>query len=202
MRRRIAIIGGGSVGRALAGGFSRTGHDVVLGVRDPSRPDHQGDGWTTATPAAASSGADVVVLAVPVDALADVVPALELRPGQVAVDATNAVRTPVPAGFGTVGEFVGSLLPAGVHLVKAFDTIGAEHLGHGHVGDAAAFLPVAGDEAGRATVVELARGLGFDVADLGGREAIVHVEAHAALWIHLAFRCGWGREFGFSVARS
>ena len=41
----------------------------------------------------------------------------------------------------------------------------------------------------------------FDVADLGGPEAIRIVEDHARLWIHLAFRCGWGRSFGFTVAR-
>jgi hypothetical protein len=27
------------------------------------------------------------------------------------------------------------------------------------------------------------------------------VEDAARLWIHLAFRCGWGRDFGFGVLR-
>ena len=48
---------------------------------------------------------------------------------------------------------------------------------------------------------ELAAGLGFEVADLGDRGAFGLVEAHARLWIHLAFACGWGREFGFAVVR-
>jgi NAD(P)-dependent dehydrogenase (short-subunit alcohol dehydrogenase family) len=42
---------------------------------------------------------------------------------------------------------------------------------------------------------------GFDVADLGGREHIALVEDHARLWIHLAFRRGWGRQFAFTVTR-
>ncbi len=64
--------------------------------------------------------------------------------------------------------------------MKAFNTIGAEHLAEGGIE---------------------ARSLDFDVADLGGPEATRIAEDHARLWIHLALRCGWGRSFGFTVAR-
>jgi hypothetical protein len=47
----------------------------------------------------------------------------------------------------------------------------------------------------------LARAIGFDVADLGGPECVGMVEDAARLWIHLAFRAGWGRDFGFGVLR-
>lgn len=203
MKQRVAIIGGGSVGSALALGLHRAGHGVVVGVRDPADPKYAALGASVplVAPVAAAEGADVVVLAVPVDALATTVPALGLRAGQIVVDATNAVRTPVPEGFSTVGAFVASLVPAGVPVVKAFDTIGAEHLATGSVGGRPAFLPVAGDDQGRAVVVALAADLGFAVADLGGPEAVALVEAHAALWIHLAFRAGWGRDFGFVAVR-
>ena len=33
---KIAIIGAGSVGSALARGWARKGHNLLLGVRDPS----------------------------------------------------------------------------------------------------------------------------------------------------------------------
>ncbi len=149
--------------------------------------------------AAAVSGAAVVILAVPVPALAAVVPTLGLTTGQIVVDATNAVRILVPDGKPTVGDHVASLLPAGVLLVKAFNTIGAEHLGTGRIDGAAAFLPIAGDEAGLVLVAELAADIGFDVAELGDRSAFGIVEDHARLWIHLAFARGWGRNFGFVV---
>jgi predicted dinucleotide-binding enzyme len=87
-------------------------------------------------------------------------------------------------------------------VAKAFNTVGAEHLGNGRTDHGAVFLPVAGDPEAVAAVVALAAGLGFDVVDLGGREQFGMVEDHARLWIHLAFRCGWGRQFAFTVARS
>ncbi len=195
---RIAVIGAGSVGRALAGAFERAGHDVVVGVRDPADPKHAGLGHELATPGAAAIGAAVVVLAVPAPTLPEVVPTLDLQPGSVVADATNAVGSPPPGGFATVGALVASLVPQGVAVVKAFDTIGAEHLATGTVDGTPAFLPIAGDPAGTPVVAALAAELGFDVVDLGGPEAIAIVEDHARLWIHL-MRTGWGRHFGFAV---
>jgi predicted dinucleotide-binding enzyme len=191
----IGIIGAGSVGRALGRGLADAGHQVLFGVRRPDDPRHGDlDGVVAIDQAGRSS---IVLLTVPADAVGEVVASLGLSAGQVLVDVTNAVRTPVPAGFDTMGGYVASLVPAGVAVVKAFNTIGAEHLRSGRFGDQAAFLPIAGDPAGVDVVLPLAEQLGFSPAALGGRETFGLVEAHAAMWIHLAFRCGWGRSFGF-----
>jgi 8-hydroxy-5-deazaflavin:NADPH oxidoreductase len=203
MNRNVVVVGAGPVGTALGRGLERCGHTVSLAVRDPS--DGKYDDLRTEhalRPLADDLASEhVVVLAVPAPALADVVPGLALRPGQVVVDATNAVRSPLPDGFDSVGSYVASLLPDGVDVVKAFNTIGAEHLSSGRVGGTAVFLPMAGDERGRGVVAELATAMGFEPADLGGREMIGMVEDHARLWIHLAFACGWGRQFGFTAIR-
>ena len=119
--------------------------------------------------------------------------------GQVVADATNAVRAPVPDGHDTMGDLVAALVPDAVAVVKAFNTIGAEHLGDGRFGEQRAFLPIAGDQEGVEAVLPLAEQLGFDAVALGGREAFGMAEDHARLWIHLAFVCGWGRGFGFAV---
>ena len=201
--RSVAVVGAGKVGVALAGGLLAAGHRVALGVRDPDNPKHEPLRSTLSLTSQneAAGGAEVVVLAVPATALGEVVPSLGLRSGQVIADATNAVREPIPRDFETVGAFVVSLVPDGVAVVKAFNTIGAEHLGDGRFGERAAFLTIAGDDAGRPVVSALASDLGFEVAELGGRERFGMVEDHARLWIHLAFGCGWGRDFGFTVAR-
>lgn len=197
----IAVIGAGSVGTAVGTGLAGLGHDVVFGVREPADERHAQRG-RVARPAEAVATADVVVLAVPADAVPDVVPQLSMRAGQVVIDATNAVRTIVPDGHATMGALVASLLPDGVHLAKAFNTVGAEHLGDGRTAQGGVFLPIAGDPVAVETVQRLATGLGFDVAVLGGREQFGMVEEHARLWIHLAFARGWGRSFAFTVARS
>lgn len=194
---RIAVIGAGSVGRGLAAATADLGHDVTVGVRDPDDPRHA-DLPNRAVPGGAADGADLVALAVPAAAVAAAVAGLTLASPAVVVDATNAVGGPPPEGFDTMGAFTRSLVPEGVAVVKAFNTIGAEHLTTGRVGDIPAFLPIAGDPSGTEVVLPLARAMGFDAVDLGGPEAIRLVEDHARLWIHL-MRTGWGRGFGFAV---
>lgn len=194
---RIAVIGAGSVGRNLAAATRALGHDVVVGVRDPDDPRHA-DLASKATPAAAAAGADLVVLAVPASAVAAAIDGLPLAPPTVVVDATNAVGAPPPDDFPTMGAYTRSLVAPEVAVVKAFNTIGAEHLVAPVVDGSPAFLPIAGDPAGVEVVEALARDLGFDVAALGGHDAVPLVEDHARLWIHL-MRTGWGRGFAFGV---
>lgn len=137
-------------------------------------------------------GADLVVLAVPAGAVAHALEGLVLAPPTVVVDATNAVGGPPPDGHPTMGAHTRSLVPDGVAVVKAFNTIGAEHLATGQVGGTPAFLPIAGDPTGVEIVLPLARAMGFDAVALGGPDAVPLVEDHARLWIHL-MRTGWGR---------
>ncbi len=203
--QRVAVIGPGKVGSQLVRGFARAGHHVTVGARDAAKASE-----LTALarvevldPGGAAAAADVVVLAVPVRALAEALEGLGDLSGKVLVDATNAVSDAcvlAVEGYETVSDYIAERAP-GAAVVKAFNTIGSEHLADGTIGGHAVFLPVAGDDRGRAAVVALAESLGFDVADLGGRDAVTIVENAARLWIHLAFRCGWGREFGFGVLR-
>lgn len=202
MSKTIAIIGAGPVGRALASGLMSAGHAVSVGVREPSAPKHDDlrSIATVTTMGSAVESASVVVLAVPADSLGDVVPSLTLVPGQIVADATNAVFTPLPDGFETLGHYTGSLLPPGVGLVKAFNTVGAEHLSGGAF-EQATFLPIAGDADATELVGSLAEDLGLEVADLGGRDEIGQVESHARLWIHLALKKGWGRNIAWTITR-
>lgn len=200
--RTVAVIGAGNVGSQLARGLSRAGHAVLVGAREPARAAGLAavEGIDVMAPAAAAGRAEAVVLAVPVTALGEVVASLGDLGGKVVVDATNAVGVPVPGGHETVGAYVAGLVP-GAAVVKAFNTIGAEHLAGGAIGTRPVFLPIAGDDEGRPLVAELASSIGFEVADLGGPDQVGLVEDVARLWIHLAFRCGWGRDFGFGVLR-
>lgn len=75
---RVAVIGTGSAGQALAAGFRRIGHDVITGTRDPEATAARED-WNGGALAAygdAATGADLVVNAtggqVSLEALAQV----------------------------------------------------------------------------------------------------------------------------------
>ena len=98
---KIAIIGAGNVGTALATSFERAGHDVVIASRDPE--DAGGAAASTGAQVAtsnheAAAAADLVVLAIPFSSAADV--AREIAPavaGKPVVDATNRMS------FGAAG---------------------------------------------------------------------------------------------------
>lgn len=79
---KIAVIGTGRVGRAVGGGLAAAGHDVVFGSRGPGPR-------TEGLPAAVMNLPDAVG---PAEVVVDAVP------GQVALDALNAVGRDALAG--------------------------------------------------------------------------------------------------------
>ena len=64
---RIAIIGTGNVGGAIARGLTGKGHELILGARDPAKVGALSaeTGAQVAPPAEATKGADIVILALP-----------------------------------------------------------------------------------------------------------------------------------------
>jgi predicted dinucleotide-binding enzyme len=83
-----------------------------------------------------------------------------------------------------------------VHVVKAFNVMGAEHLADPPFADGARpVLPIAGDDPdARHRVATLAVELGFDAVEVGGLEHAHLLEEAARYWGLLAFQGGKGRE--------
>lgn len=174
---RIGIIGSGNIGGTLARRLAALGHDVaVANSRGPgSLADLAAEtGARAATVQEAAEGAELVVLAVPLWAVAEL-PAEPLA-GRVVVDANNyypgrdgtiePVESGTPSSRWTAERF------AGAAVVKAFNTIPARRLLEAGrpAGDPGRLaLPVAGDdEAAKRTVMALVDELGFDPVDGGG----------------------------------
>ena len=94
---RIAIIGAGNVGGALGKGWARAGHVIADGVPDPSAARHRataeaaGGAGILAVPRAVH-GADAIVLALPFDAVGDVLSAAGDLTGRLLIDVTNPLR--------------------------------------------------------------------------------------------------------------
>jgi 8-hydroxy-5-deazaflavin:NADPH oxidoreductase len=97
--------------------------------------------------------------------------------------------------------FLRERLP-GARLVKAFNTIGAEHMLDPDFGGVAADLLVCADDAGAKAVVQgLAAELGFAPVDAGPLANATLTEHLAALWIWLALRGGQGRDIAITLRR-
>ena len=100
---KIAIIGSGNVGSALAEKWSAAGHAVVFGTREPSnfkgKAAAERGGVTATTIAAAVASAEVILLATPATAAIDVAKSLGDTTGKVIIDAMNIVGGRGPEGF-------------------------------------------------------------------------------------------------------
>ncbi|GAB3434956.1 NADPH-dependent F420 reductase [Flindersiella endophytica] len=208
---RIGIIGAGSVGQSLACGWSAVGHDITVGVRDvdsPSSVRARGalpDSARIVPLDQAGQDADVVVLAVPFVALEEILPKMSLSPGVVLVDATNAFRfddegpTLASTDGTSAAEHVARLVP-GIQVVKAFNTVGAEHLTNASEGLPPVDIFIAGDApVANAMVARLAEDLGLRPITLGPLRDARLTEALAIIWIRLATLSGRGRGFSIQV---
>lgn len=199
----ISIIGAGRVGATLGRRWSAAGHTVTYGVRDPGDARHAALG-AVALPADAVAGADVVVIALPWAAVAEVAPGLDVGDA-VVVDATNplgpgARELLAPSdgsGAEAVARWTGSR-----RVVKAFNTTGSANMADPAYPSARPMMLVAGDdEEAKATVAALADELGFDPVDGGPLAAAADLEHVAALWIRLAYGLGRGPGIAFALVQ-
>lgn len=202
---KIGIIGAGMVGSSMGRALRRVGHEVMFSSRDP-----QGEKMRALAQemvAAVGSVADTVAygevlfLALSWDAIPNAVPAGGDWRGKILIDATNRFGPNLSLLPGeSAGEELARL--TGARVVKAFNTIGAEHYLHPQIGGEAASMLLAGDDAeAKHLVAALATELGFAPVDAGPLSASVYLESLAALWVHLALRTPLGRGFAFRVIR-
>jgi predicted dinucleotide-binding enzyme len=187
MSQKIGILGVGRVGTALQKALSRTGYEVRTAKR----------GQVVAT----ASWADVIILAVPFKAVPDVARELGAgADGKTLVDVTNPLTADfqLAVGFTTSGgEELQKALPR-ANVVKAFNTVFAQHMSTGKVGGIPLTAFVAGDnESARKPVLELAKAIGFDAVDTGPLKNARYLEALAFLNIQLSWQLGFGPNVGF-----
>jgi 8-hydroxy-5-deazaflavin:NADPH oxidoreductase len=203
---RIAILGAGNVGGALAAAAVRAGHDVTISASKLETA--QSAAATAGATAAASNvdavrGADVVVLAVPHGAVAGIAAELgDALTGAVVVDATNPVNdtyTDLVTSGVSAAEQLQARLP-GASVVKAFNTIFASR--HAAPTDDGTPLDafLAGDDpAAKAKAGELASSLGYRVVDAGGLRMARTLEEMAFLNITLNAAHGWPWQSGWKL---
>ncbi len=203
---KIAIVGTGNVGKALGGAWKNAKHDVVFAVREPGNDKSKQlakDGFSVSAIADAGKSAEVIVLAVPWTEIATVIETLGPLKGKIVIDATNPLTPDLEMGLGfddSAGETV-ALLAQGAHVVKAFNTTGAENMAKAKDFPNKPVMFVAGDDAAaKKSVQKLAEDIGFEAIDAGPLKASRYLEPMAMQWIKLAFG-GIGTQFAFSLVR-
>ncbi|MFG2350198.1 NADPH-dependent F420 reductase [Streptomyces phaeochromogenes] len=171
----ISIIGLGNMAGALADRALAGGNAVEIIGRDPAKAKELAaalGGSTVGTVGAAPAG-DIVILAVPYAAAAAVVSEYgDALQGKVVIDITNPV-TPDFQGFVTPdgrsgAQEIAKAAPAGVHVVKAFNTLFSHVLAAGPAEGRLLDVFIAGDDAqAKARVSAFIESLGLRPMDTG-----------------------------------
>ena len=191
--KKIGIIGDGNVGSALARGMKRVGHDVRAVGKDKTAV-RETAGW-----------ADIVVLAVPFGAIGQVVNEVgDALAGKTVVDVTNALNPDMSlaVGFTTSGAEELQRKVPDAKVVKAFNTVFAQHMSTGRLGNQSLTALVAADDsAAKASVLELAREIGYDAVDAGPLRNARLLEPLAQLNIQLGYMLKMGTQIGFKLLR-
>ena len=189
---KIAVIGTGRIGGTLGQQWQAAGHEVVFGSRAGSGT---GPGGAPVKAVGdALSGADVVLLAVPGGAVADVVAADGAAlAGKVVIDAVNRIGEP---NVNCRAE-VAAAAPA-ARYVRAFNTLGWENFADPPPGGALFF---AADPEARAAAEELITAVGLEPVFAGDAGAAGTVDALLPLWFALVKHNGGNRRVALSIVR-
>jgi predicted dinucleotide-binding enzyme len=171
----ITVLGRGRVGSGLARLWQRAGHNVTALGRDG------GD----------ASGAEVIVVAVPSDAIADALGKVRGTQGKAAIDVTNTLSGR-KGGFESLAHQVKSIV--GGPTAKAFNTNFAalyDEIGNQRVRPGNLF---AADDDARQVTEQLTRDAGYDPVYLGGLDKAPLLEEQIRLSFAVS-QAGLGPHF-------
>lgn len=191
---KITILGAGNVGGALGEGWSRAGHTIIYGVPNPEDARHRqaaakAGGAKMLAVSAAAASCDVLVLAVPWEAIPGALAACGDLAGRLVLDATNPLTfgpegLALAVGFTTSGAEEVARLAPGARVIKAMNQVGFQVMAHAAGYPCPPVMFVAGDDVeAKAVGLTLVRDLGFEGIDAGPLARARLLEPLAMLWI-------------------
>lgn len=202
----IAIIGTGNVGGALATKWAQKGHQIFLGVNDPGNFKGKellnNPNTSVYSVKEAVQKAEVVLIATPATAAAEVARSLGDTTGRIIIDAMNVVMGRGPAGFTNTSDAILAHTQTR-DVVKCFNTTGFNNMEDPVYNGVAIDVFVAGDSIkGKEAAIQLAKDAGFaECYNVGGNDRFQLMEQFAFFWINLAMMQGLGREIGFKLLK-
>jgi len=187
---KIAVIGTGHIGGTLGQRWRTAGHEVAYGSRAGSGT---GPGGAPAMAAGeAITGADVVLLAVPGGAVAQVVAAYGAAlAGKVVIDAVNRMGEPEVNSRAALAAAAPQ-----ARYVRAFNTLGWENFADPPPGAALFF---AADPSARPAAEELITAVGLEPVFAGDADATGMVDALLPLWFTLVKHNGGHRRIALRI---
>jgi len=211
---KVGILGSGDVGKALAAGFLKHGHDLTIGTRTPAKlaewAAHNSKARVGSFGDAAAFG-ELIVLAVNGNAAADVLRLAGPKnlAGKVVIDATNPIKNAPPVN-GVMQFFTNhdeSLMErlqrefATANFVKAFNSVGAALMVNPQFKGGKPTMFIGGNsEEAKKTVSGILDQFGWEVADMGKAESARAIEPLCMLWCIPGFlRNDWVHAFKLLV---
>ena len=175
---RIAVLGAGKMGSALARVWARAGHQVVFGCRCEITlmaplASELGLSIQAMAISDAATWSEAVALALPWNARTQIAASADALAGKIVLDVMNAYTTypsVIDLGTTTSSETVASDIPH-TRLVKALNTLQARDVlacGRAAGSSQRIAVPICGNDAdAKRVVAALVDDIGFDVVDIG-----------------------------------
>jgi predicted dinucleotide-binding enzyme len=192
---KVAIIGLGTIGQALATNLTKGNRLVILAARDLSKAQNlAAQVGSLAQPLeieAALQEADIIVLAIWFDAIKEFLNqyATQLT-GKIIVDPSNPIAPDGTGGFvktigenESAGQLISSFVPKGAKLAKAFGTLGAASLAQasGQTPESTVLFYATDDQSINAAIEELIVDAGFEPLRVGGLDQSIRLEVFGDL---------------------
>jgi NADPH-dependent F420 reductase len=197
---KIAVLGTGNMGAGFARAFASKGIDLIIGHRDPAKAAglaaEIGSNIEGGGIAAAVKLADIVLLALPYQAIASVLREAGDLSGKILIDISNPITADYKElllGHTTSAAEEIQKAAAGAHVVKAFNTIFAGLIPPEARSAKTLQAFIAGDDAdATAKVRELAEKLSFEAVNAGPLSNSRFLEPIGEMNIHFGFFLGMG----------
>ena len=204
---KVAIIGSGNVGSAVARAAKDTGHEVTVadleGTESLETLRTELGVTTTTSNREAAADADIVVLAVPFGVVETVAGTIAGQVGdKIVVDITNPLKDDL-SGLQTDGtsgaELVQKQMPQ-AKVIKAFNTVFAGNQSVATVDGVQLDGFVAGDDAdAKKHVIRLLEEIGYRPIDVGPLSTARYLEGMAFLNISLNAKNNWSWQSGWKL---
>ncbi|MEZ4411067.1 MAG: NAD(P)-binding domain-containing protein [Polyangiales bacterium] len=204
---KVGVIGTGAVGKTLAQGFKKHGHDVRIGSREGNK---LGDwskesGVAEGTFDAVAEFGEVVVVAVTGHVAEELVKGLAAKlAGKVVIDTNNPisggpVKGILPFFTGPNDSLMERLQRAApdAKFVKCFSSVGNAAMVNPSYAGGRPTMFIAGDDAdAKAAVTAVLDAFGWEAEDVGGVEGARAIEPLCQLWCARGFLHGdWSHAF-------